>query len=353
VIPRVKVCSAAQPHLSSDEVCPPLSGQLSDLGFALEEDIRKSEYLVSFDHNQAQYDAFKRFGGVKENAVLIRLEPQAVYPAQHREMIENLYGFILTPGSLPHNGALMIPWPYYYNQNPLKPQRNTLELKILVYEALENGIFNFSEWADRPLTLSLIASNKVSSIRANNYRLRRRIAYALPREKLSVYGGLWNSSILSRFKHRAGVFSFSIRSRVFPNLLEIYGNFFRKYVTTVGIIPDKHEVIRKSKFSLVIENDNNYVSEKLIDTFLGGSIPIYFGGNFEATGIPPELVFSSFSNPQEILDFIDKFSEKAVREYQGNVVKWLQSDSFLMLWDGDRVFATIADEIARHFRKAV
>ena len=353
MIPRVKVCSAAQPHLNSDKVCPPLSEQLSDLGFALEDDVGRSEYLVSLDHDQAQYDAFRSFGGLKENAALIRLEPQAVYPAQHRAMIEDLYGIILTPGSQPLNSSLIVPWPYYYNQNPLKPQRNTLELKIVVSEALQNRIFDFTEWLDRPITLSLIASNKVSAIRANNYKLRRKIAYALPKEKLSVYGGLWNSNFQSRFKHRAGVFRFAIQSKIFPDLLEIYGNFFRKYVTAVGTIPDKHEVIRKSKFSLVIENDNNYVSEKLIDAFLGGSIPIFFGGDFRAIGIPPEMVFSDFSNPQEILDFIDGFSEKAVNEYQDNVVKWLQSDSFLMLWDGDRVFATIADEIAQHFRKVV
>ena len=140
---------------------------------------------------------------------------------------------------------------------------------------------------------------------------------------------------------------------MFPNLSEVYGNFFRKYVNSVGPILDKHEVVRKSKFSLIIENDNNYVSEKLIDSFLGGSIPIFFGGDFEKIGIPSKLVFSNFTNARDISEFIAQVSDKDVRAYLEGVVEWLQSDLFLNRWEGDLVFATIADEIAQYFRNAV
>ena len=58
---------------------------------------------------------------------------------------------------------------------------------------------------------------------------------------------------------------------------------------------------------IVIENDDNYVSEKLIDAFLGSSVPIYFGGDLEISRIPSHLVFSNFKNSEEILDFILKY----------------------------------------------
>ena len=103
----------------------------------------------------------------------------------------------------------------------------------------------------------------------------------------------------------------------------------------------------------IIENDNNYVSEKLIDAFLGGSIPIFFGGDFERMGIPSKLVFTNFRDAQDISNFIGEVSDKDVRAYQEGVVEWLQSDLFLNRWEGDQVFATIADEIAQYFRNAV
>lgn len=351
--PRVKVSSAAQPFLNSNVVCKPLTEQFLNLGFSIEDDVQNSDYLISLNHNQQLYNEFRRAGGKKERAALIRLEPQAVYPAQHRFRVENLYGVIITPGSLISDSMPRIPWPYYFNQNPLQPETETSDLKMVISNALSEGVFDFAKWMERPITLSLIASNKVSSIRENNYKLRRKIAFQMPKGGLSVYGGLWNENFLTKIRHRAGVVKFALDSKLIPNLSEVYGNLFRKYVNSVGPIIDKHEVVRKSKFSLIIENDNNYISEKIIDAFVGGSIPIFFGGDFEKIGIPPRLVLSNFTNAREISKFIAQVSDEDVRAYLEGVVEWLQSDLFLNRWEGDLVFATIADEIAQYFRNAV
>jgi hypothetical protein len=353
VNPGVKISSATQPFLNSEAVCKPLTEQLLSLGFKIENSVRNSDFLISLNHNQDLYSEFRRAGGKKERAALIRLEPEAVYPAQHRSRVENLYGVIITPGSLIGDSTPRIPWPYYFNQNPLQPETDTLDLKMVISNALSEGVFDFAKWMERPITLSLIASNKVSSIRENNYKLRRKIAFQIPKGGLSVYGGLWNENFLTKIRHRAGVVKFALNSKLFPNLLEVYGNFFRKYVNSVGSVTDKHEVVKMSKFSLIIENDNNYISEKLIDAFLGGSIPIFFGGDFEKIGIPPKLVFSNFTNARDISNIIAQVSDKDVRAYQEGVVEWLQSDLFLNQWEGDLVFATIADEITKYFRNAV
>jgi hypothetical protein len=350
---RIKVFSAAEPSLISQAVCPPLSNRLETLGYVIENDVCNADYLICFNHDQAVYDAFRESGGAKENTTLIRIEPAAVYPAQYRTRIEALYEIIATPGSLISNSLPFIPWPYYFNQNPLKPDSNSPDLEIVLSKALRSGRFDIKNWINRPMTLTLIASNKVSSIKNNNYKIRRELVRALPKEVLSVYGSLWDSDFKSRFIHRLGVLRFAIRSRVFPNPIELYGNFFRNYISSVGTVPDKHQVISNSRFSLVIENDNNYVSEKLIDAFLGSSVPIYFGGDLEISGIPSHLVFSNFKNSEEILDFIRKFSESDALQYQYDVLKWLKSPAFLSIWAGDKVFATIADEIVLRFRKAV
>jgi hypothetical protein len=333
----------------SQEVCPPLSDRLTNLGFVVEDDIGKVDFLICLNHQKDVYKSFEEFGGKTERAVLIKLEPAAVFPTQYKSRVENLYGHIITPGSSVTTKG--IPWPYYFNQNPLHPDRDTPPLKKVVEAAIEQNLFEYEQWNRRPIKLSLIASNKVSPTSQNNYKLRRRLARSLPKELLTVYGGFWTANLISRLKHRAGVFYFALSSRTLPNLIEIYGNLLRKYPSAVGAIGDKHEVIRKSQFSLVIENDNNYVSEKLIDALLLGSIPIYFGGDYQRVGIPSGLVITGLNSEKAIVDFLESISQQEILDFQCRVVDWLKSPSFCEHWAGDNVFANIADEIADYFRK--
>lgn len=348
---KVKICGTAQSTLKSREICPPLSDRLIELGFEIEEDPQKANFLISVNHNEDIFDSFSAIGGKKENAVLLRLEPAAVFPAQYKSRIESLYGLIVTPGSF--RSSLVIPWPYYFNQNPLHPDSNSPELRGVVSRAINQNIFKFEQWDQRPIKLSLIASNKVSPTFENNYKLRRRLAKSLPKETFEIYGALWNSTLSSRIRHRVGVLKFALQSKTMPNLFEIYGNLFRKYPAAVGVVRDKHEIVRKSKFSLIIENDNNYVSEKLIDALLGGSIPIYYGGDYQRVGIPRELVIADLNSEREVVDFIDNISKEEILNFQLKVQEWLQSPSFFQVWAGDHVFATIAGEIAQYFRKVV
>ena len=333
----------------SQDVCPSFSDRLINLGFVIEDDIKEVDFLICFNHEQDVYKAFKELGGETDKAVLIRLEPAAVFSAQYKPRVENLYGRIINPGS--SKRTPVIPWPYYFNQNPLHPDKVTPPLKKVVEAALEQNFFEYEHWSERPIRLSLIASNKVSPTSQNNYKLRRKLARSLPKELLTIYGGLWTANLMSRLKHRAGVFYFALSSRTLPNLIEIYGNLLSKYPSAVGVIEDKHEVIRKSQFSLVIENDNEYVSEKLIDALLSGSLPIYFGGDYEGVGIPSGLAITDLSSERDIANFLDNVSQREIVEFQHKLVEWLKSPSFYEFWAGDHVFATIADEVADYFRK--
>ena len=52
-----------------------------------------------------------------------------------------------------------------------------------------------------------------------------------------------------------------------------------KYKNNVGYIRDKMEFLSSYKFSIEMENTNGdgYLSEKVIQSFLAGTIPIYYG----------------------------------------------------------------------------
>ena len=349
----VKIFSTAQPDQKSVEVFPGLAMRLIENGFKIQEETSDAAYLVTFNHDEENYKSFRRSGGLPENAVLIRLEPAAVFPSQYLPRVEQLYRKIISPGNLIGDEIPRMPWPYYYHKNPLNPVIHDVDLKSLVTELIEMGIFDYAFWQARPIFMSLIASNKVSPSATNNYKLRRQLARTLPSKIFSIYGGLWKASLIERLSHRARVLNFAIRSRFLPNLIEIYGDLFRTYSPAMGTVEDKHEIIRQSKFSLVIENDNHYVSEKLIDALLGGSIPIYFGGKFDDIGIPDDAVVSGLSNTEDVINFFERVTESEIQRYLESAKCWLDSPAFYNHWFGDTVFATIADEVADYFGKVV
>lgn len=89
--------------------------------------------------------------------------------------------------------------------------------------------------------------------------------------------------------HRDRV-DFALRlKRDMPDLIDVYGNGFQS-------IADKFEIQSQYKYSIVIENCSydDYWTEKLSDTFLAGSYPIYYGA---------PNIFDYFS--REHLSFID------------------------------------------------
>ena len=52
-----------------------------------------------------------------------------------------------------------------------------------------------------------------------------------------------------------------------------------KFHNNVGFIKDKISFLMKYKFSIAMENSNGsgYMSEKIVQAFLSGTIPIYYG----------------------------------------------------------------------------
>lgn len=349
----VFIASSSAPGILSESVCPPLSASLANLGFEFVNQAKGSNFYIAFNHSKKNYRAFIKSGGSKSRTALIRLEPASVYPAQYRQRIEGLYSHIFTLGDTSDPEWNTYSWPYYFNQNPLKPSEWRSDLAENLKKHLNKQDYSFESWRRRGYPLSMVASNKVSAISKNNYQLRRMFALRIPNSVLYVFGSLWGPHIFEKLIHRLSVLSFAIRTGVAPNLIQIYGDLFQKYSTFQGRILDKHTVIRNSKFSLVIENDDNYVSEKLIDALVGGSIPIYTGGRFKTLGVPECLVVAGLRSVSEILEFMDAITDEEIEKRLMETAKWLHSEDFFRDWFGDNVFDRVASEIGAKFMKLV
>jgi hypothetical protein len=108
--------------------------------------------------------------------------------------------------------------------------------------------------------------------------------------------------------------------------VDVYGGHYRflPFTTTRAFAPDhtpchvsnqKYRALKDYRFSIVIENckEDYYFTEKLIDCFLSGTIPIYYGcpsiGNFfNAQGM------LTFTTPEECYSIVNKISTSMYKE---------------------------------------
>lgn len=331
--------------------------QFSDLIAALESHHFKAvenlpaKYLIAVNHNPSVYKKFLQVGGKPQNTVLIMLEPLAVYPAQYKKRIQRKYSLVLAPGnprfSTSKNG--FVAWPYEVLPNPLLPTGQSPKLDEVVRENTILGLFDYINWSTRSKFLVMINANKVSPTSAENYSLRRKIAAAIPGSHLSVYGALWNAPIHKLLRERIAVTWFSIKGGYLPNLWHVYGDLHKRYPNAYGTVDDKQALLRNSKFSIVIENDSNYLSEKIFDSLINGCIPIYLGTLPPDLFLPKNIFIPLDCRPDEIVNKLDSLSDAIIREYLSSTQDFLSSPNFFMNWAKSDVFKLIANQITEHF----
>ena len=335
-----------------------VSGQFKDLVSALEgrgfklSSTFPAKHLICMNHNPKAYEEFIRFGGKPENAALVCLEPYAVYPSQYSAKILELYAVIHSPGNPTFtdvNGQF-IPWPYEATANPLKPCDDGLSLRSHVEENVLKGLFSYDNWINRKYFVTLINANKVSPVKNENYGLRRVYAHDLPENLLAVYGDLWTSSISKKIVHRLIVLLFTLKSGHLPKILNIYGNLHWKYKSARGPLENKQLTLQTSKFSIIIENDSSYISEKLIDALINGCIPIYFGPKNIDSIIPTGTYLELPKNSGDLIPMLENLSEMGIRNLLGNIQMFVTSEEFILRWDKKNVFTQLASSIDNQMR---
>ena len=303
-----------------------------------------------FDHNATDYKKYVKSGGTKERAVLIRLEPPAIFPRQYSKFIESMYGKIYTPGSILN---LEVPdqilgWVYRYDANPVEPIKE-LQLESNSIEQI-NPSDLIRNWKNRDIPISMVAANKVSPVSGQNYGIRREIARQLDSNLLFVYGPLWNDSYIRKIRHRAAVAKFALSQKTFPNLFSIYGGLHQKFNTTKGPIPDKHKVMRNSRFCIVVENSNSYFSEKLFDALLDGTIPLFIGPEIKAFFPSPKIGINISGDPKEIHKIVSSISDNEILEILQGGRQFLSSSNFRDNWTEDGVYRRVLSETLKRWK---
>ena len=174
----------------------------------------------------------------------------------------------------------------------------------------------------------MVAANKVNPILNANYPLRRRMAKEMRGPELEVFGPLWTDKLSEKIRRRLAVAAANLCYGVVPNPISIYGNLFTKYPSAHGAVTGKHVILQETKFSLVIENSNAYVSENFLDAIINGSIPIHFGPCLSAVGLPSAIAIRAPRNPNELSLIIGKIDWERVESTLFAIREFIHRDLF-------------------------
>lgn len=88
-----------------------------------------------------------------------------------------------------------------------------------------------------------------------------------------------------------------------------YGGKWRNNVG--GPVSDKFEFLNNYKFNICCENSQRdvYITEKIIDAYLGNTIPIYAGGNAETIFNPDSFINLNNKSEEETIEIIKEVNE--------------------------------------------
>ncbi|MBI1866407.1 MAG: hypothetical protein HY005_01210 [Candidatus Staskawiczbacteria bacterium] len=121
------------------------------------------------------------------------------------------------------------------------------------------------------------------------------------------------------------------------------------YLYYKGSIKSKKETYQKYKFSICYENVKDipgYITEKIMDCFLGGCVPIYLGAQNIADHIPKDTFIDkrSFDSYEKLYAYIKHMPNKEYQNYLDNIGAFLKSDK-AHLFSAEYFVNTIIREI--------
>lgn len=257
---------------------------------------------VDFHSNfLAPIKSSKKSGAV---TVLVKQEPSVVFPQHTAANPKNVFDLVITRG------------------NPdTTPIFNTYQ----TWEILEAEVAE-----PRLMRAAMIAADKWSMTPGELYSLRRGVAAS--DERVDLYGPGWSAANSHRLGRIIKELIITIRAGISPTLKNL-AMALRPPINICGPVDSKPMTLSKYHASVVIENSREYMSEKLLDCILAGTIPIYVGPDVSRYSIPNSLVIEAGPALSEISAAVSEAMTWDREEFFNQSRDWLNSPGVREQWD--------------------
>lgn len=271
---------------------------VESLGYSTTSDPFGADIYLSVDYDTENEDILRERKALNKLNVLFRNEPYCVLPAGYSRAAMDVHDYILTFG-VASDSCNNEFWPQFWEEG-------------LITQDISHRI------KDRAVVIN---SNKLNLSRSELYSLRRACIKEL--DNIDLFGDEWNTPLRSRIKvalieifkkPSQHVFTFILHSRF----------WFTKWPTTLAP-DDKADILNGYRVSLVIENEQTYLSEKLFDSLASGCITVYVGPNVVDYGIPNGLVFQAEPTLKSIKEQLEHALKADYQKFQVELTSWMKS----------------------------
>ena len=261
--------------------------------------------------------------------ILILWEPPVVHPKLHSDEYLSNFGYIYAPSK---------EWAKKFNSIYFKWPIGDFRSKLPNYKYRENSAV-------------MIQSNKINFFIGENYSLRRILLYKSIKLKypIKLYGTDWDKIAIKETFKAFVYFLLNFKLGFSINAIKYTS---RKYPHYEGISKNKFTTLEKYKYSIVIENHNSYVSEKIFDSLNSHCITIYVGPSLVDYGLNENIAIQSDPDHKCILENLGKVMDLSDSETRR--LHKIQRHHFQKVkakWNNHLVLSNLAKDIRNKIDK--
>ena len=181
--------------------------------------------------------------------------------------------------------------------------------------------------SDHRKKFAMVNEHKFSSSSRSNYGLRRKVIQYFEKNRpldLDVYGKEWNTSKFLELKRRFSQIK-NNRSILKIDFKESLSDLLRHYQSVSGHMSRECAGLQNYDFNICIENDSDYISEKVWKALYAGSIQIYSGPNLSHDPELKKCVVPTTNKLAALIKVIENLDEINLFELRQNAIDLLDN----------------------------
>ena len=313
----VPLHNASVPLVAGTEIS--LVNAFLKAGFETCDRVIEADAIVFIEMDTGLMRKIKKFSSDRIPIIFVRYEPIVVWPENYNAKAIALTSKLIDVGRISEADNPNFPWPQDWDQN--------LKFREVV--------------STRNESVALINGNKLSFIKGEMYSIRRECIFGL--QNFDVYGMGWDLSLSRKILIFIAEIKLATTKRIWPKLSNSRG-WLKRPTNWIGAPNSKLETLSKYKYSLVIENSMDYMTEKLFDALFARCIPVYVGPAVSKFEIPEFLVVQVDPDLASIKKGIAVAQAMDYENWKAELNAWLLQDEVFNKWSAANVYEAIVTE---------
>jgi hypothetical protein len=291
-------------------------------------------HYVAMDHSVSHLKAISKRIPV-ERRLLIALEPKAIIPSQYSRRVAREYKSVFVNSPIQ---ALSL-------DNAKLMTLGSLPSLSEVNKAILENLRSTRE----PGSLGIINENKYSFVKGNLYKTRRSLVELIANSgiRVDLAGSGWQEGVVPTLRKQFLAFASATMQRAHVDLSNFQSPLASNpNLALHGRVPSAVEFLRDFEFALVVENDPDYISEKLFNAILAGCVPLYVGPPLAVFSLPADLAVPISANSRNISDVVRALTQPDKDRIREVGTEWLEERAGDGVWSNYNHLEGISKAIA-------